>query len=263
MPSVSLTSLLSRYFEVIETLRRLMLTAIISVIAAGSSQQIVYSMMLAFFFLKLYQHYSPYADDKNGTLAEMGQYQIFFTFFGALIMSRNLLGDGMDSALGVFLILVNLSVMLLTFYFEYVEYVNEAAEKKEGKSENGLSELNDETDAGDVKMKEIVHTSYLTTSIGPAMTKNPMIEEDHDIESSGCELTSSVVFSPIVTCTAAPAATPATTAATAPSSVATAAAAPAAPEIESKSLPGEQAVETHVSRFMQGKREDVDSDDEF
>jgi hypothetical protein len=106
------------YFEVVETMRRLMLTAIIAVIATGSSSQIVCAMMLAFVFLKVYVYCSPYIDEENGILAEVAQYQIFFTYFGALITTENLLGAALNNLVGIFLILLNMSVALLSFYFE-------------------------------------------------------------------------------------------------------------------------------------------------
>jgi hypothetical protein len=113
------------YFEVIETMRRLMLTAIISVIATGSSSQIVFSMLLSFGFIKIYTFYEPYSERQVGILAEVGQYQIFFTYFCALITSKSLLGDDMNILVAIFLITVNLGVAGLTLYFEVDNYRKE------------------------------------------------------------------------------------------------------------------------------------------
>jgi len=98
-----------------------MLTAIISVIASGSSTQIVLAMLLSFSFLKIYGYFNPYKDPEVAILAEMGQYQIFFTFFCALITSEDLLGHSMNFYVGIFLILLNISIGLMTFYFEVTD----------------------------------------------------------------------------------------------------------------------------------------------
>lgn len=42
------------YFEIVETSRRLMLTAILSVIAAGSSLQIIVAILFSLFYLEVY-----------------------------------------------------------------------------------------------------------------------------------------------------------------------------------------------------------------
>ena len=50
------------YWEVIETTRRLMLTAVLSVIAPGSPAQTVVAIMLAMLYMKVYDIYEPYDD---------------------------------------------------------------------------------------------------------------------------------------------------------------------------------------------------------
>jgi hypothetical protein len=53
----------------------------------------------------------------------VGQFQIFFTFFGALIYQRNLLGSSYNVYVAVVLIMANLMVAFLFFYFEIVALV--------------------------------------------------------------------------------------------------------------------------------------------
>jgi len=76
------------YWEVVETTRRLMLTAVLSIIESGTSSQIVCAMLLAVFYVRVYSKFQPYKDEMNEILAELGQYQIFFTFFGSLIIKE-------------------------------------------------------------------------------------------------------------------------------------------------------------------------------
>ena len=53
------------YWEVVETTRRLLLTAVLSVCAPGSSEQAVYAVLLALLYIKLYGYYAPYDEDNN------------------------------------------------------------------------------------------------------------------------------------------------------------------------------------------------------
>jgi hypothetical protein len=48
------------YWEVVETCRRLLLTAVASVVAAGSSSQIVFSIFVAVLYIKLYGYFHPF-----------------------------------------------------------------------------------------------------------------------------------------------------------------------------------------------------------
>ena len=113
------------YWEVIETTRRLVLTAVLSVVEPGSAQQSVLSILLAQFFLKLYGFHMPYGKDSDNALAEVGQYQIFFTFFAALIIQNGLLDPFWDQVLGVLLVLINLG---LVFYCFHLCYTNQLVE---------------------------------------------------------------------------------------------------------------------------------------
>jgi hypothetical protein len=106
------------YWEIIETSRRLMLTAVLSLVSPGSSEQAVASIMVSILYIKLYREYEPYVNDNDDELAELGQYQIFFTFFGALILQNSLLSSSWDTAVGVLLIFVNLGVVMMALLAE-------------------------------------------------------------------------------------------------------------------------------------------------
>ena len=89
------------YWEVIECYRRIILTSILSTINPGSSLQSIVAVMCSLFFIKLYSHYSPYASTNDNILAEIGQFQIFFTFSISLIIKNSLLaGNKWKFALG-------------------------------------------------------------------------------------------------------------------------------------------------------------------
>lgn len=95
------------YWEVIETTRRLLLTAVVSVVGTGTSlqvchlalpysnrmlnfrhphRQIVFGIFIALLFMKLYAFFQPYIDDRHDELQEIAQYQVFFTLFIALLI---------------------------------------------------------------------------------------------------------------------------------------------------------------------------------
>ena len=96
------------YFEIVETSRRLTLTAILSVIAAGTSLQIIVAMLFAQAYLEVYAgeildgkailfihergvyitDVRPYNSIQNNILSKVALYQIFFTYLIALIIKK-------------------------------------------------------------------------------------------------------------------------------------------------------------------------------
>ena len=56
------------YWEVVETLRRLLLTGVLSIVTNGSAEQIVFGIFIAVCFMKLYGHYKPFVDNHNDNL---------------------------------------------------------------------------------------------------------------------------------------------------------------------------------------------------
>jgi hypothetical protein len=111
------------YWEVIETFRRITLTALLSIIQPGTSDQNVFSILLAIFFMKLYATYRPYINQRNDFLAEIGQLQIFFTFFVALVVNNQLLSNRYEAAMDSLLLLLNFSVMFFIFYHTICKYL--------------------------------------------------------------------------------------------------------------------------------------------
>jgi hypothetical protein len=108
------------YWEVVETTRRLMLTAVLSVCGAGTSAQSIFAVLLALMYIKLYGFYEPYESDADDVIAETGQFQIFFSFLGALIYQKSLLGSEWNDFVSTALIVVNVAVTGLFVYFGYV-----------------------------------------------------------------------------------------------------------------------------------------------
>ena len=161
------------YWEVIETTRRLMLTAVLSVVEPGSAQQSVMSILLAQFYLKVYAYNVPYGKATDNTLAEIGQYQIFFTFFAALIIQNGLLHPVWDEFIGVFLILINLGVVFYCFSLDSKRHCEEAqdwcvgkgATEKEGADEDAGEDSGDAKGDGDAPSDGIQMASIARTSV--------------------------------------------------------------------------------------------------
>lgn len=126
----------------IETGRRLVLTAVLSIIATGTTSQSVFSVVLAIGFVKLYGFYAPYVEDDDDIMAETGQYQILFTYFGALIMAGELLPHDLNPLVGYLLCMVNVGVPAITFYLiissALVEYQDALAQSQAEDKEKGL-----------------------------------------------------------------------------------------------------------------------------
>lgn len=145
------------YWEVIETYRRLMLTAVLSITAAGTSKQAVLALLLAILYIKLYSYFTPYEADPANITAEIGQYQILFTFLGALITMDSLLGSGYNSTVGGLLIVFNLGVICAFGYFELTELLEEnARERDEARAENlSNRELNGRSNDAGIELGDV------------------------------------------------------------------------------------------------------------
>ena len=105
------------YWEVIETTRRLMLTSILSVISPGTSSQELLAILLSLGYWKWYSSYSPYLRVNDNFLAEIGQAQVFLTFYGALVITKDLMGEDTNVLVGSSLIIANASLIACSVFF--------------------------------------------------------------------------------------------------------------------------------------------------
>ncbi len=126
------------YWELIETTRRILLTAVLSVIAPGSSEQNLFSILLALVFIKLYSSCQPYQQVRNDTLSEIGQVQVLMTFLCALTVNNDLLTSTWSTLMDTLLVIINLSVMIFVLYDMIGDYINTRNKKKKEKKEKKL-----------------------------------------------------------------------------------------------------------------------------
>ena len=78
------------YFEVIETVRKLFLTAGLIFFNPGTGSQIVFSLLISIASMRVYAHYKPFVKDDQDTIAEAAQWSLFFILFGALLIRLNM-----------------------------------------------------------------------------------------------------------------------------------------------------------------------------
>lgn len=80
-------------WEVVELVRRIMLTAVICAILSGSTSQIVISMLFSMGFLFLYSTFQPYWNFHEDISQTTGQYMIFLVMFASLVLQSNLIAQ--------------------------------------------------------------------------------------------------------------------------------------------------------------------------
>ena len=113
------------YWELIETFRRMLLTSVLSICGTGTIQQTVFGIFLAYSFNKVYSYYQPYRVFSDFRLSEIGQTQIFLTYFITLILSGNIVDEKWHTHLGIALVLINVIVIGMGFCYECAEWFEE------------------------------------------------------------------------------------------------------------------------------------------
>ena len=81
------------WLEVFETGRRLMLTGGLIFFNPGSASQMVISMLICLFSMRVYAEYTPFIQYSHDQLAEMAQWQLFLTLFAALLVKVDVAGE--------------------------------------------------------------------------------------------------------------------------------------------------------------------------
>jgi hypothetical protein len=106
------------YQEILETTRRLTLTAVLSVVDTGSNQQILFGLLVQLMYMKLYSSFNPYIEVQDAMLQEMCQYQVFLLLLAALLIRNNALYGGLwGQALDGIVAIVVLSSLSCALYF--------------------------------------------------------------------------------------------------------------------------------------------------
>merc|ERR1712072_638140 len=149
-------------------------------------------------FLEIFSSCDPYKEKQDAVLSKAGQFQVFFTFQGALISRNNLLGKGADPFVGIVLILMNMSVFILTFYYEIKDAYEESKEGNnltDDKMKTGsinADDRNDEMEKVEVELHSLntiatLSASSMTSEERPQFTEvmNPMASVTDDEDDNG------------------------------------------------------------------------------
>jgi hypothetical protein len=126
-------------------------------------------------------------EPENAVMAKTGQYQVFSTFFVALIIRDSLLGNASNNLLGIVLVILNCAIIALPCYFEINNYYEAKKMLKidskdaEGVDPPRVSDLSDcsisSRDRGDT-MSDIEKNKSITIGANnyPESITNPMFK---------------------------------------------------------------------------------------
>ena len=110
------------YFECIETFRRLFLTAFISIISPGSSEQLLVAIVMSFVFLRIYSKLRPFLEYGTVVLSQVANHLVFFTYVGATFVGKGLLSADSADIISVLLLAGTLCLILLAIMYELNNY---------------------------------------------------------------------------------------------------------------------------------------------
>ena len=98
-------------WDIIETGRRLTMTAVLSVLGVGTDFQVVLGLGFALLFMWMYALYHPFKNSYNWLLQILTQFQIVFTFVGALLIRANVFAEyaWASTSLNISLLIISIS----------------------------------------------------------------------------------------------------------------------------------------------------------
>ena len=94
------------WFEVVETVRKLVLTAGLIFFQPGTAAQIVLSILVCLLSMRVYSGWKPFVSEEHDKLAEVAQWQLFFVMFAALLIRVNMDGESLQDKVYFDLMLV-------------------------------------------------------------------------------------------------------------------------------------------------------------
>ena len=112
------------YREVIETIRRILLTGALVLVGQNSTMQIAVGILLSLIFVKLYAYFQPYEKDKIDFLSEVAQYQVFFVFFIFLLLRDEGFRSNNEVLCDVCLVLASIALILADLVDSYIGLID-------------------------------------------------------------------------------------------------------------------------------------------
>ncbi|KAH8068832.1 hypothetical protein JL721_6402 [Aureococcus anophagefferens] len=106
------------YWEVFESLRRLILGSVLVIVQPGHLSQIALGALVAFLVAVFHAKFHPYREEADNVLAFAANLVVALTFFVSLVIFAGIEADGYSQEqLGVLLIALNFSVLALGLGF--------------------------------------------------------------------------------------------------------------------------------------------------
>ncbi|GMI13746.1 hypothetical protein TrLO_g2474, partial [Triparma laevis f. longispina] len=138
------------WFELVETLRKIMLTGGLVVLGSGTLSQIIISQLICLVAMRIFAGCKPFIKDKVDVFSEMSQWQILFVLLAALLLRIAEMSEGFEIPnKGVFdLILVATQIlapaMLIVMVLMKGKDATEKLVRKVTKSMSGVREADEE-----------------------------------------------------------------------------------------------------------------------
>ncbi|GMH98757.1 hypothetical protein TrVE_jg2081 [Triparma verrucosa] len=159
------------WFEVFETLRRLCLTGFLVFLSPGTAAQIIFSMIMCMFAMRVYSGCSPFISTLYDSFSEVSQWQLFFTMFGALAIKVNvdekdLQGKEYFDILLTLIQFLPALVVLLSYRSKHMKEVNLDIIKPASEGFRKMSTQVKREEVGDIEFAnfdELNETSAVTT----------------------------------------------------------------------------------------------------
>ena len=139
------------WFEVFETLRKLALTGVLSILRPGTGAQILFSLIMSMSAMRVYSGCKPFLDDFTDRFSEVSQWQLFFTLLGALAIKVKLDGEDLQSR-GYFDAILTLVQILPVFFLTVANLMELNEAWKEAK--NSLFSMRD-SEKGGIELGEV------------------------------------------------------------------------------------------------------------
>lgn len=115
------------YWEIVETIRKIVFTGVLAVISQGSKLQAIVALFVSLFYVKLYGYYRPYIDDIIDAVAEFAMWQLFTIFFLILLLRDDEFKDGLPFYVIDVILVINffasifleLAYIVVTFFYRW------------------------------------------------------------------------------------------------------------------------------------------------
>ena len=125
------------YYEVVECGRRVMLTGVVVFIFPNDAAQIAITMLIAFFFLVVFEILSPYESGSDMWLSRGGHVIVFLSMFDLLLLKVDVSGERDQSQAAFSAVLVAGHVLMVVAIVVEVVGICYASEKQNGDSDPG------------------------------------------------------------------------------------------------------------------------------